>query len=104
MASMASTYSRSPSPRRTLAAMTVGMALSAAATGITTLAVGRAITGLGVGALVPCISALTSEYCNQRYKDFGVIVMAIGFPVGGLVGGQGAALLLQHFNWHAVFV
>ena len=104
LAPLADRIGRRPMIFLTLAAMTVGMALSAAATGITTLAIGRAITGLGVGALVPCISALTSEYCNQRYKDFGVIVMAIGFPVGGLVGGQGAALLLHHFTWHAVFV
>ncbi|HEY0342905.1 MAG TPA: MFS transporter [Steroidobacteraceae bacterium] len=104
VAPLADRIGRRPMIFLTLASMTLGMALSSIATGITTLAIGRAFTGLGVGALVPVISALTSEYCNRRYKDFGVIVMAIGFPVGGLVGGLGAALLLQHFDWHAVFI
>lgn len=104
VAPFADRIGRRPMILLSLAAMSVGMVMSAAATGVTSLSAGRIVTGLGVGALVPCISALTAEYCNQHYKDFGVIIMAIGFPVGGLVGGQVAALLLHHFDWHAVFV
>jgi benzoate transport len=104
VAPLADRIGRRPMIFLSLAAMSVGMVTSTAATGITSLSAGRVVTGLGVGALVPCISALTAEYCNKRYKDFGVIIMAIGFPVGGLVGGQVAALLLHHFDWHAVFV
>jgi benzoate transport len=87
-----------------LAAMTAGMVLSAVATGTVILGAGRLITGLGVGALVPVISALAAEYSSHRYRDRGVIVMAIGFPVGGLVGGQAAALLLHYFDWRSVFI
>jgi benzoate transport len=104
LAPFADRIGRRPMIFLSLAAMTAGMLLSTFATGMVTLSVGRFITGIGVGALVPCISALAAEYCNRRYRDFGVIIMAVGFPVGGLVGGQVAALLLQHFDWRSVFV
>ena len=104
VAPFADRIGRRPMIFLSLIAMTAGMVLSALATGLGMLSAGRLITGVGVGALVPVISALAAEYSNTRYKDFGVIIMAIGFPVGGLVGGQGAALLLQYFDWRAVFV
>jgi benzoate transport len=104
LAPFADRIGRRPMIFLSLAAMTLGMLLSTVATGMVALSAGRLITGIGVGALVPCISALAAEYCNRRYRDFGVIIMAIGFPVGGLVGGQAAALLLQHFNWRSVFI
>ncbi len=87
-----------------LAAMTCGMLICAFAAGLGTLSAGRLLTGIGVGALVPCISALSAEYANRRYRDLAVMVMAVGFPVGGLVGGGASALLLQHFHWNAIFV
>ncbi len=104
IAPLADRIGRRPMIFGCLAAMTAGMFLSAAATSMTLLSVSRLITGVGVGALIPCISALASEYSSKRYRDFGVIVMAIGFPVGGLVGGQASALLLQYLDWRAVFV
>jgi benzoate transport len=87
-----------------LITMTIGMFVSALATGVVSLSAARLLTGVGVGALVPTISAMSAEYSNRRYRGFGVIIMAIGFPMGGLVGGQIAALLLQHFSWRSVFV
>ncbi len=86
-----------------LGAMGVGMLLCAAATAVGTLSVGRLITGIGVGAVVPCSAALTAEYANRRYRDFAVILFAIGFPVGGLVGGGVSSMLLHHFTWRAIF-
>ncbi len=104
VAPFADRIGRRPMIFLSLAAMTAGMLLCSLAGGTATLGAGRLVTGVGVGALVPCISALASEYSNRRYRDFGVIVMAIGFPVGGLVGGQASAWLLQHFDWRSVFV
>jgi benzoate transport len=104
VAPLADRIGRRPMIFLSLSAMTAGMVLSALASGLVALSAGRLVTGVGVGALVPCISALAAEYSNSRYRDFAVIIMAIGFPVGGLVGGQGAALLLQHFDWRGVFL
>jgi benzoate transport len=104
VAPLADRIGRRPMIFASLVTMTVGAVISAAAPGTTILSVGRLFTGVGVGALVPCISALTAEYANQRYRDRCVIIMAVGFPVGGLIGGQGAALLLQYFDWRAIFL
>ena len=104
VAPLADRIGRRPMMILSLVAMTVGMVLSAMSAGMVALSAGRLVTGIGVGALVPTISALAAEYSNARYRDFAVIIMAIGFPVGGLVGGQAAALLLQHFDWRSVFM
>ena len=104
VAPLADKFGRRPLIFASLASMTAGMLICAVAPGITFLSVGRVFTGVGVGALVHSISALTAEYCGPRYKERGVIIMAIGFPAGGLVGGQAAALLLQHFDWRSVFI
>jgi benzoate transport len=87
-----------------LAAMTLGMLICALAGGLGLLSAGRLVTGLGVGVLVPCISALSAEYASPRYRDLAVMVMAVGFPLGGLVGGILSAWLLRHFNWNAIFI
>jgi len=104
VAPIADRIGRRPMILLSLAAMTAGMLLCAIADNTGLLCAGRLITGVGVGALIPCISALAAEYSSPGYRDFSVIIMAIGFPVGGLVGGQAAAVLLQHFDWRAVFV
>jgi MFS family permease len=87
-----------------LAAMALGMLICAFANGLATLSAGRFTTGVGVGALVPCISALSAEYANRRFRDLAVMVMAVGFPFGGFVGGALSAMLLRHFQWNAIFV
>jgi MFS family permease len=53
---------------------------------------------------VPSISALAAEYANRRCRDLAVMVMAVGFPVGGLLGGQLCAWLLRHFHWNTIFI
>ena len=87
-----------------LAAMTIGMLACAFANELIMLSVGRFVTGMGVGALLPTISALTAEYTTRRFKDFAVTMVAVGFPVGGLLGGAIASFLLVSFDWRAVFV
>jgi benzoate transport len=87
-----------------LAAMAIGMLVCAIAKDLRTLSAGRLLTGIGVGALVPCISALSAEYANRRYRDLAVMVMAVGFPFGGFVGGALSAWLLRHFHWNSIFI
>jgi benzoate transport len=87
-----------------LTAMTLGMLVCAMAKGMGTLSAGRLMTGIGVGAPVPSISALSAEYANRRYRDLAVMVMAVGFPFGGFVGGTLSAWLLYHFTWNSIFI
>ncbi len=68
-----------------LVAMTVGMVITACASDLIVLSLGRLLTGIGVGTMVPSISALAAEYSSRRLRNLAVIVVAIGFPVGGLL-------------------
>jgi len=104
LAPLADRIGRRPMILLSLAVMTAGMLVCALAPGVLMLATGRLLTGVGVGAIVPCISALAAEYANRRYRDLAVVIVAVGFPAGGLLGGTLASLLLSHFDWRSVFV
>jgi benzoate transport len=87
-----------------LAVMAIGMALSATASGVVVLCVWRCFTGLGIGVLLASINAIAAEYANDRRRSFAVSIMAIGYPIGGVVGGSIAAMLLHSHPWQSVFV
>lgn len=87
-----------------LGIMTVGMLACAFATGIVMLGVLRAFTGLGLGAMLAAINAMSAEFANRRRRDLAVSIMAAGYPVGGIIGGWGAAQLLRTQGWEAIFV
>ncbi len=87
-----------------LALMAVGMLLSAFATDMTTLALWRVVTGLGVGSCVAVINPIAAEFANARRRALTVSMMAIGYPLGGVVGGLIAAALLKAHGWSSVFL
>jgi benzoate transport len=87
-----------------LVVMAGGMFLSAVATSILTLGLWRFITGLGIGTMLAAINAVAAEYANDRRRALAVSLMAIGYPIGGVVGGSIAAWLLRHHGWESVFV
>ena len=87
-----------------LAIMTVGMFASAFATGVVSLGLLRALTGLGLGAMLAAINAMSAEFANRRRRDLAVSIMAAGYPVGGIIGGWGAAQLLRTQGWEAIFL
>jgi AAHS family 4-hydroxybenzoate transporter-like MFS transporter len=84
--------------------MAAGMLLSAFASSIESLAAWRVVTGIGIGAMVPVITPLAAEFANKRRRALALAILAIGFPLGGTVGGFAAALLLHFFAWPAVFL
>lgn len=104
IAPLADTVGRRPMILLCLILMTVGMLLSATADSIMALAVWRVVTGLGIGGMLASINAMVAEYANDARRDFCVGLMAIGYPIGGVLGGMAAAWLLAHFDWRAVFV
>jgi AAHS family 4-hydroxybenzoate transporter-like MFS transporter len=88
----------------TLGLMSAGMLCSAFAGSIGMLAACRVLTGIGIGAMVPVINPLSAEYPNAKRRALGVAVMAIGYPIGGTLGGFAAAWLLSLYGWPAVFL
>jgi len=95
---------RRPMILASLLAMTGGMLIAALASDLIVLSLGRVLTGIGVGAMVPSISALAAEYSNHRLRNLAVILVAIGFPLGGLICGSSSSILLHYFDWRSVFI
>jgi benzoate transport len=87
-----------------LVAMASGMLLSATVGDVYMLALWRVVTGLGIGGMLAAINAMAAEYANDRNRAFAVSVMTIGYPIGGVLGGKAAAVLLGHYDWRAVFI
>jgi len=104
LAPLVDIYGRRIMTIASLATMAVGMALSATADSVVMLCIWRLFTGLGIGILLAASNAVAAEFANDRRRTFAVSVMAIGYPLGGVVGGMFAAHLLQSHSWHSVFV
>ena len=104
LAPLADTVGRRPVILLCLILMTIGMLLSATSDSIMTLVMWRVVTGLGIGGMLASINAMVAEYASDTRRDFCVGLMAIGYPLGGMLGGMAAAWLLARFDWRSVFI
>lgn len=95
---------RRPTILLCLAMMALGMYLASTAANVTTLSGSRLFTGLGIGGMLAAINAMAAEYANQKYRNLSVIVMATGYPIGVIIGGSIASVMLASFDWRSVFV
>ncbi|RFA08856.1 MFS transporter [Subtercola boreus] len=82
----------------------VSMAGSALTTNMTELGITRVITGVGVGGLVAGLPVVISEFSPQRRRATMVALGTAGLPIGGVVGGFVAAIVLGTYGWRASFV
>ncbi|MBL4622788.1 MAG: MFS transporter [Immundisolibacteraceae bacterium] len=64
----------------------------------------RFITGLAIGGLLPSLNTLVAEYSPDRRRNFAVSIMHLGFPVGGILGGALAAIIIPEHGWQSIFV
>ena len=83
--------------------MTLGMTMVVSAHTIAGLCFWRVITGLGIGGMLASNNAVAAEFSNVRRRDLSVSVMAIGYPLGAIIGGSIAAQLLKGGSWRVVF-
>lgn len=87
-----------------LIVMAVGMALASTADSIETLSAYRFATGLGIGGVLAATNAMVAEYSNAKRKSLSVTIMAAGYPIGAIIGGTIASMLLAYFDWRTVFI
>jgi AAHS family 4-hydroxybenzoate transporter-like MFS transporter len=64
----------------------------------------RFVTGLGLGMTLPNATALTSEYMPLKGRVLLISLMYCCVPLGALLAGFTAPLLLDAFGWRSIFV
>lgn len=101
---VADAIGRRPTILGCLGVMAVGMYLASTAGGVEILSVYRFVTGLGIGGVLAATNAMVAEYSNLKRRSLAVTIMAAGYPIGAIVGGTIASMLLAQFDWRAVFV
>lgn len=103
LGSVADKFGRRPTTLGCLMLMSLGMFMVTATSSIVTLSFWRIVTGVGIGGILTCLNALVAEYTNNRRRHLCISLMAIGYPIGGVIGGSIASGLLAVFDWRAVF-
>ncbi len=86
-----------------LAFMAVGMGLAATAGSVVALSTWRVITGLGIGGMLAATNATVAEFSNKKRRTLCVSLMAVGYPLGAIVGGAISGRLLTTNDWPIVF-
>lgn len=60
--------------------------------------------GLGFGAAIPNAMALTSEWMPVRYRSQAVGLLAVGTPLGGVLGAAASGWIITSFGWRYCFL
>ncbi|MEP7313275.1 MAG: MFS transporter [Pseudomonadota bacterium] len=95
---------RRPTMLGCLVVMAGGMFMVTTTTSLVELSLWRVVTGLGIGGMLAAINAVAAEHSNARRRNLSVALMAIGYPVGAVVGGLIVAQLLKDGgNWRSIF-
>jgi benzoate transport len=100
---MADKIGRRPTALCCLGVMALGMFMVTTTGSIITLSFWRIFTGVGIGGLLTAITAFSAEFSNISRRHLCISMMAIGYPLGGVVGGYLASRLLVHYDWRSVF-
>ncbi len=65
----------------------------------------RALMGLGAAVVMPAtLSTVTATFHNPRERAQAIAIWAAVFGLGVGIGPVMGGFLLEHFNWHAVFL
>jgi benzoate transport len=94
---------RRPTALSCLLVMALGMFMVTTSGSIFHLCFWRIVTGVGIGGLLTAITALSVEFSSLSRRHLSVSLMAIGYPLGGIVGGSIASKLLANYDWRSVF-
>ncbi len=86
-----------------LVLMAVGMFMATTVKGVYDLSMWRILTGLGIGGLLAAINAVAAEFSNLKRRHLSVAIMAIGYPIGAVLGGLVVQQLLKGQSWRSVF-
>ncbi|MBT2246122.1 MFS transporter [Sphingobium sp. BHU LFT2] len=104
LGNLADRIGRRPTILTCLVIMGSGMGLASIAGNVMMLSLFRLFTGLGIGGMLAATGAIVAECSNARRRNLAVAIMAGGYPVGAILGGSIASLLLAWTGrWQSVF-
>jgi MFS transporter, putative metabolite:H+ symporter len=95
--------------RRTIFQVTVGIfaafsGLCAAAQSLMQLAALRLAAGLGIGGFVPVDTSVLAEFMPTRHRGRMLALIALFYPVGGLLAAACASLVMPTLGWRGLFL
>jgi MFS transporter, AAHS family, 4-hydroxybenzoate transporter len=64
----------------------------------------RFVAGLGFGGLLPNLFSLIAEFAPKRHRIMMIVIVIVGFNVGGVLPGPAAAYLIPDYGWSVLFV
>ncbi|WP_232667052.1 MFS transporter [Pseudonocardia sp. TRM90224] len=64
----------------------------------------RFLAGLGLGGVLPTLNALVIEYAPERSRNLTYVVMAVGYPLGGLLAASLAIPLIPALGWQVMYL
>ena len=86
-----------------LVVMSIGMFMVTTTNSLAALSGWRVFTGLGIGGMLAATNATVAEYSNAKSRNLCVSLMAIGYPIGAVLGGIVTAQLLKGGDWRSIF-
>jgi len=63
----------------------------------------RLLTGIGIGGALPVCTTMIAEFSPQRYRTIAVTLSIICIPLGGILAGFLADLVLEPLGWEKAF-
>jgi benzoate transport len=97
-------FGRRPCILICLVLMTTGMLGAAYSGSVGELSGLRILTGIGIGGMLAALTAIVSEYANDRWRPLVISTMIVGYPIGTVLGGLVARHLLLTGDWRNVFL
>lgn len=64
----------------------------------------RLLAGIGIGGVFPNAAALAAEFSPRKNRPMAVALTIVCVPLGGMIGGLVAAVMLPALGWRALFV
>ncbi|MDG2174619.1 MAG: MFS transporter [Gammaproteobacteria bacterium] len=87
-----------------LSFITAGMLLSSVSQNMVLFGVMRLLTGFGIGGILVNLTVITAEFTSDKWRTLCLTLFASGFPLGAILSGGIAVVLIADFGWRAVFL
>ncbi|WP_144107529.1 MFS transporter [Paraburkholderia sp. BCC1886] len=71
---------------------------------VTTVAILRFFAGLGIGGALPSSTTMTAEFTPARRRTLAVTATIVCVPLGGMLAGLFASVVLPHYGWRGLFL